>query len=74
MIAQIIFLPSLMLSGIMFPANLLPGVLESAGMIFPATWGFEIMTSTVYDFKLFIPLIALFVIAAITGAVKLKSM
>ena len=31
--SQIIFLPSLMLSGIMFPTSLLPSVLEKAGMI-----------------------------------------
>jgi len=38
MFAQIIFLPSLMLSGIMFPANMLPNVIENAGTIFPPQW------------------------------------
>lgn len=37
MISQAVFMPSLMLSGIMFPANLLPAPLEYLGNVFPAT-------------------------------------
>ncbi|MEI8201034.1 MAG: ABC transporter permease [Eubacteriales bacterium] len=37
MLGQIIFLPSLMLGGIMFPASMLPGPLRLAGKAFPAT-------------------------------------
>ena len=43
MAAQLVFLPSIMLSGIMFPASLLPGPLEGAGRIFPAFWGYRAM-------------------------------
>ncbi len=43
MIAQLLFLPSIMLSGIMFPINLLPGFLETMGRIFPASWGYQLM-------------------------------
>lgn len=43
MIAQIIFLPSIMLSGIMVPASLLPRFLRQLGKIFPATWGYRMM-------------------------------
>lgn len=43
MIAQLLFLPSIMLSGIMFPINLLPDFLETMGRIFPASWGYQLM-------------------------------
>lgn len=41
--SQMIFLPSIMLSGIMFSAALLPRFLRAVGMLFPASWGFRLM-------------------------------
>lgn len=46
MISQIVFLPSMMLSGIMFPAELLPSFLEKLGMAFPATWGYRLLSES----------------------------
>ena len=43
MIAQLVFLPSIMLSGIMFPSNLLPDFLKRIGRLFPASWGYCLM-------------------------------
>ena len=43
MIAQLIFLPSIMLSGIMFRSNLLPDFLQAIGRLFPASWGYRLM-------------------------------
>ncbi len=43
MVAQLLFLPSIMLSGIMFPIDLLPDIFESAGRMFPASWGYRLM-------------------------------
>lgn len=43
MIAQLIFLPSIMLSGIMFPRNLLPDFIQAIGRLFPASWGYRLM-------------------------------
>lgn len=43
MIAQLIFLSSIMLSGIMFPITLLPDFLQVIGHVFPAFWGFRLM-------------------------------
>ena len=40
MVCQIAFLPSILLSGILFPANLLPEFLQEAGKIFPASGDF----------------------------------
>ena len=44
MTAQLVFLPSIMLSGIMFPTGLLPGFLKALGHIFPASWGYRLMS------------------------------
>ena len=38
MLSQVIFLPTMMLSGIMFPASMLPKVLRVAGHLLPATY------------------------------------
>ena len=43
MISQLVFLPSIMLSGIMFPIGLLPDLLEAIGRVFPAFWGYRLM-------------------------------
>lgn len=56
MVSQFIFLPSIMLSGIMFPVNMLPKVFETVGIILPATWGFTLMKSEVFDVKTLMPL------------------
>lgn len=45
MIAMIIFLPSIMLSGIMFPAEMLPPFMQYIAYAFPATIAFKAMTS-----------------------------
>ena len=43
MLSQVVFLPSIMLSGILFPADLLPNGLEFAGSLFPASWGYRLL-------------------------------
>ena len=49
MVSQVIMLPSMMLSGIMFSVDMLPRVLEYASRVFPATWGNIAMTSDVFE-------------------------
>lgn len=51
MIAQLIFLPSIMLSGIMFPENFLPKHFEAIGKIFSAYWGYRLMLENGFEFK-----------------------
>lgn len=51
MYSQIIFLPSIMLSGIMFSTDLLPKPLEIIGMIFPASLGYKLMLSNSLAFN-----------------------
>ena len=43
MLAQLVFLPSIMLSGILFPISLLPDFLQVIGHVFPAYWGYRLM-------------------------------
>lgn len=45
MLSQVIFLPSIMISGIMFSRDLLPGFLQKISMLFPATWGFDLLVT-----------------------------
>lgn len=72
MISQFIFLPSLMLSGIMFPASMLPTILASFGILFPATWRLKMMTMNVFDIKLFIPLLIIFLFSLCVSAYRLR--
>lgn len=44
LVSSLFFLPSIMLSGIMFDAELLPKALLLIGKFFPAFWGFRMMT------------------------------
>jgi ABC-2 type transport system permease protein len=64
MICQLLFLPSIMLSGIMFPVDLLPKVLNNVGKIFPAYWGYLLMTEEELHFGNLWPL-AIILLAAI---------
>ncbi len=51
MVSQLVFLPSIMLSGIMFPSDLLPQFMQYIGKIFPATWGYRLMLDNGLNFE-----------------------
>lgn len=72
LLCQVVFLPSIVLSGIMLPAEMLPGALRAAGKIFPATWGFEAMCQGNIDLKLLLPLLVISAALLIVCAVRLK--
>ena len=73
MISQILFFPSIMLSGIMFPVNIaLPEFLEQLGNLFPATWGYALLLEPKSELKSCIPLAVIFFIAAVTNRFLLK--
>lgn len=61
MAAQAIFLPTVLLSGIMFPTNMLPSILEKVSYILPATHTMKLLTST-YESSNIIALIGIGVI------------
>ena len=68
MVSQLIFLPSLMLSGIMFPTKMLPKHLTAVGKIFPAALGFEMMKENSMNFKLLLPLLIIIIICGALGS------
>lgn len=72
MISQLIFLPSIMLAGIMFPNEMLPQALQVLGRIFPATWGFKMMMSENFDLEMIVPFIVTFGAALIVSKIKLS--
>ncbi|MHB8063889.1 MAG: ABC transporter permease [Ruminiclostridium sp.] len=72
MISQVIFLPSIMLSGIMFPVDLLPRFFEIVGKIFPATWGYKLMVEDGFYFGNLWPLVAILSATAILCCFLLK--
>lgn len=72
MIAQLLFLPSIMLSGIMFPIDLLPKFLTIIGRFFPAFWGYKLMLNNGFQFENLWYLIIVFFTAAIVCSILLK--
>lgn len=73
MIAQLVFLPSIMLSGIMFPIDLLPDFLEAIGRIFPAFWGYRLMLNHGFSFEnLWYPILIFFAAVIVCGVVLKK--
>lgn len=73
MVAMIIFLPSVMLSGIMFPVAMLPDFMQYIAYIFRATIGFQAMTA--FEAWHLPVLVAVFVVLciAVTLILKIKS-
>lgn len=72
LLCQIVFLPSVILSGIMFPANMLPDALRAVGRILPATWGFRAMCDQEANIKLILPLLLIIAVLVIVSAVRLR--
>ena len=72
MTAQLLFLPSIMLSGIMFPVGLLPDFLETIGRIFPASWGYRLMLDHGFCFENLWYLFFIFFAAVIVCGIVLK--
>lgn len=72
MVSIIIFLPSILLSGIMFPIDLLPKAFQTAGKIFPASWGYRIMADYIFQLKNLLPLTVLFVLAVFACIILLR--
>lgn len=72
MATQIVFLPSIMLSGIMFSRTLLPEFLQYIGNIFPATWGFQLMCGDTLNINCIIPLLLIFLVTILISIYKLK--
>lgn len=72
MYSQVVFLPSIMLSGIMFSAELLPNFLESIGKLFPATWGYTLLIQKNINISTFLPLLLILAISVFASMQLLK--
>lgn len=72
MFSILVFLPSVMLSGIMFPDSLLPKALGVIGKMFPATWGYRIMTERVFGFENLLPILLVFFVSIFLCTVLIK--
>ena len=72
MVSIIVFLPSILLSGIMFPIDLLPKAFQTAGKIFPASWGYRMMADYIFQLKNWLPLTVLFVLAVFACIILLR--
>ena len=62
MICQLFFLPSILLSGILVPVELLPSPLSQLGMLFPAYWGYWLMQQEGFDLKNLWPLLVILLV------------
>lgn len=72
MLSQLVFLPSILLSGIMFPAELLPDALTWLGWLFPASWGYRLMLDGGFSLGNLWPLAVFFVAAAVLCGLRLE--
>ena len=72
MFSIIVFLPSIIFSGIMFPIELLPKAFKTTGKLFPATWGYKLMAENVFKAENLLPLLLIFVFAAIVCSILLR--
>ena len=72
MVSIIICLPSIMLSGIMFPIELLPKAFEIVGKIFPASWGYRVMTDSTFQLENLLPLVAILILAICVCGILLR--
>ena len=72
MVSIIIFLPSIMLSGIMFPIELLPKAFETIGKIFPASWGYKVMADSTFQLVNLLPLVVILILAICACAILLR--
>ncbi len=72
MVSIIVFLPSIMLSGIMFPVELLPKAFEMVGKIFPASWGYKVMADSTFQLENLLPLVAILILAICVCGILLR--
>ena len=72
MFSILLFLPSTMLSGIMFPSDMLPKAFVMAGKLFPATWGYAFLTENHFAWYDLWPLLVIFLASVLVCTLLLK--
>lgn len=71
--SQIFFLPSILLSGIMFSTDFLPPFLKYMGKLFPATWGYLLLSEHGLYPNTWIPLFLILIITLLLNFLLLKN-
>ncbi|TVP96186.1 MAG: ABC transporter permease [Acholeplasmatales bacterium] len=74
MYSQALFLPSLLLSGIMFPAEMLPSVLRTVGFLFPARHAMQLFTAHEHALLPYLFLGGFMILATVMILLKIKSL
>lgn len=74
MFSQFLFLPSIMLSGIMFPSSMLPNILYYFGKVLPATWGYMNILKNNYDELNLLPFLFIILFTIIISIFKIKKL
>lgn len=74
MVSILVFLPSIMLSGIMFQIDLLPKAFAIVGKLFPATWGYAQLIDGAFTTDTILPLSIIFIVAIVLCGVLLKKL
>ena len=72
MLSQLVFLPSILFSGILFPAELLPKAIQLLGKLLPASWGYALMINDGFQHGNLWPLAVLFLTMATLCGLFLK--
>jgi ABC-2 type transport system permease protein len=72
LVGQCLFLPTVMLSGIMFPASLLPKPMQFVGEILPATQGMRLVSEGALQFTPLIVLLSLIIVAFAVSVILFK--
>lgn len=70
LIGQVIFLPTVMISGIMIPSSMLPSVLVTISKIFPGTWGFTLMNASELSLQPILYLVLIIIAGLIISIIK----
>ena len=74
MLSIVAFIPSTMLSGIMFPMKFLPKAFQILGKLFPASWGYEFMTASAFQLESLLPFLLIFILAVVICNILLRRM
>lgn len=72
MASILVFLPSILFSGILFPAELLPEAFALVGNLFPATWGYRLLTGKAAGLSGLWPLLVLLLASAMLCILLLR--
>ena len=70
--SMLVFLPSILLSGILFPKELLPNVLQVIGNAFPAAWGYRLMIGAGEWTENFISLAVILILALLLCGIGIR--